>query len=771
MTQKEIKLTTNYPHIIFIIALGSMILMSSCKLTKNLTENDTVYMGTDITIHDPKQAKSIREFKFILNDIPQRGTQNGIGNFKIGLHNLFDTTPEKGIKHWVKYRLGNQAITYTDNIREVTEAKLEYYLKGKGYFSNKVSCDTTSTKYKTKLHCDVTIGQRYRIDSLIFPKDSVYTTLNLDEESKRTILKEDDYYDRDRLDYERYRITTLAGNKGYADFRSNNVHFYVDTANVDKTVDVYTKIVSPTDSTRHIRYTLDSILVYPNYAKRNAAQYAATRTSLDNSITVIETTPYLNHALYKRLILEDPERYFNRTLQLRTTKRLQNLGLFQVVNIVNEPSLNGQPDHITQKIFLSPLDIQSISGEVELNNRSGNSFGFGAALSYQNRNLFGHAEYFNLSVGGQVETQFGDGVSFINSSDFNASAELSIPRFITPFFRIKENKNFLPRTVIKSDYTVQRRTDFYSIQSFTTKFGYRWRQSQSKLHELYPININEINVSNQSQEFLDLISLDTRLQRSFTNVLIGGLQYYYTYTSQSSPSDRTSHYLKGSVETSGNLAAVLLGADKSNPKEIIGQQFAQFTKVTLDFRKYWGFSESDLAARIILGVGDAYGNSQELPYIKQYFVGGSNSLRAFRIRGLGPGSFYVDPDGLTAVESQFVDQTGDMKLEMNLEYRFPVFKYFKSALFIDAGNIWLLNSPDRPLENFDFAKFYNEIAIGTGVGLRLDFDFFLIRLDIAFPLRAPAANGFAWRVSDIDFLSRDWRQNNLRYNLGIGYPF
>jgi len=415
--------------------------------------------------------------------------------------------------------------------------------------------------------------------------------------------------------------------------------------------------------------------------------------------------------------------------------------------------------------------MQSISGEVELNNRSGNTLGVGGSVSYQNRNLFGNAENFNISLGGQVETEFGDGVSLVNSSDLNGKVELTIPRFIIPIINIKENKNFLPRTVIKADYTLQRRTELYSIESFTAKFGYRWRQSNASLHELYPINVNELQVSNETQAFLDLISRDSRLQRSFTDVLIGGLQYYYTYTSQASTNARNSHYLKASVETSGNLISAILGANKSNPKEIAEIDYAQFTKVTLDMRKYWAFGESDLAARLITGVGKAYGNSVELPYVKQYFVGGSNSLRAFRIRGLGPSTLYVDSEGLSSIESQFIDQTGDMKLEMNLEYRFPVFKFFKSALFIDAGNIWLLGSSDRPDENFVFRQFYKEIAIGTGLGLRLDFGFFLIRLDIAFPLRGPSASGFNWRISDMDILSKRWREDNIRYNLGIGYPF
>lgn len=771
LTQKEIKLNNSHSYIILLTVIISILGTTSCSLTKNLEESETVYMGTELTIHDKEQAKSIRDFKLILNEIPQKGTISGVGNYKVGLRNIFVKTPEKGIKNWIKYKLGTKPIIYQSDMIEITEAKLEYYLKGKGFFSNKVNCDATTTDAETNIHCEVTLNQRHRIDSLIFPTDSVYTNLNLNKASKRVILKENDYYDRDRLDYERLRISTLAGNKGYADFRPNNVYFYVDTVKVGHDLDIYTQIISPTDSTQHIRYTLDSILVYPNFSKRRTTSNPSKRTTLENGLTIVETDPYLKYSLFKRLILKELDGYYNSTLQNRTANRLQNLGLFQVVDIVNEPSLSGNKNELTQKIFLSPIDIQSISGEVELNNRSGNNFGVGASLSYQHKNLLGNAENLNISIGGQVETQFGDGIRLINSSDFNAAAELAIPRLVFPFIKIKENKNFLPRTLIKADYTLQRRTELYSIESFASKFGYRWRQSALKLHELYPINVNALSVTNKTPDFLDLINQDIRLERSFTDVMIGGLQYYYTFTSQPKRAKLGSHYIRASIETSGNLISTIIGSDQDNPKEIAGLDYAQFTKVTFDLRKYWRIGESDLASRVILGVGRAYGNSREMPYIKQYFVGGSNSLRAFRIRGLGPGSFFVDPQGLSAVEAQFIDLTGDMKLEMNLEYRFPIIKFFKGAVFVDAGNVWLLNSPDRPIENFDISDFYKEIAIGAGLGFRLDFGFFLIRLDIASPLRAPSPTGFSWRLSNFDILSQPWRQDNLRYNLGIGYPF
>jgi len=727
-------------------------------------------MGTDINIEDDENGKSVEKFNLSLNTIPKAGTKKGIGNIYTGLYNIYEDAAEKGIKHWVKYKLGNKPIIYTDDIELNTEAKLKFFLNGKGFFAHELDCDTTTNKRKATLNCDITLGVRYRIDSLIFPIDSSYIALELDEQQKRSIIKEMDYYDRDRLDFERLRLTTLAGETGFADFNANNVYFYVDTAHMDHKVDVYTKILSPTDSTSHIRYTLDSIRIYPNYSLKSSNS-KLTPVPIEDNITIYESEHYLSHKLIDRMILEDPNWYYNRTSELMSINRLQNLGLFQFINVVNEPSKNGKRGHITQNIYLTPTEMQSISGELELNNRSGNFLGTGASARYQHKNLFSHAETFNFSIGGQVETQFGDGVSLINSSDFNAQTDISFPRFIVPFFSINGNRNYVPRTAVKVNYTYQRRTEFYNIQSLSLKFGYRWRESFTKLHELYPINLNEFKVLDQTAAFIERREADPRLDISFNDILIGGLQYFFTYTDQASRKDRNHNYFKIEVETSGNLLSILSGANKLNPKEIAGLKFAQFSKITFDYRKYYELKKADLVSRIIIGIGGAYGNSEEIPYVKQFLIGGSNSIRAFRLRGLGPGSFSPDTTGLTAIESQFIDQTGDLKLEMNLEYRFPVFNYFKSAIFLDAGNVWLLNNKERPEGNFKFNEFYNQIGIGTGLGLRLDFDFFLIRLDIAFALREPTDNGFRWRVSEINLLSGKWLGENLRFNLGIGYPF
>ncbi len=393
----------------------------------------------------------------------------------------------------------------------------------------------------------------------------------------------------------------------------------------------------------------------------------------------------------------------------------------------------------------------------------------GANVRYHHKNLFKHAERLDITVGGQVETQLDEGSTFINSSDLTVDAQLAFPRFIVPFVSIREGRNYVPRSLVKSTFTQQRRVQYYSLQSLTAKLGYKWRETSNKQHEFYPIVINEVSVSNKTAQFEELLDSDARLRTSFENVLISGLQYYYTFSDQEGRDDRRYAYFRGEVETSGNLLSLVVPNDANGVGRIAGLRYSQFTKVTADYRRYYNLGKGSIAARGILGMGFSYGNAAELPYIKQYLIGGSNSLRAFPLRGLGPGAF--EPRVASDFNRQFVDQTGDLKLELNVEYRFPVFNFIKGAAFVDAGNVWLIDSEEQPAGVFAVGEFYKQIAIGTGLGIRFDFDFFILRLDTAFPIRRPDQGSFKWVLSEVDFLSSRWRRDNLQLNLGIGYPF
>lgn len=744
--------------------------LTSCSLTKGLATDEEIYLGTDIRFADREQAASVEEFDFNINKIPRPSTTSGLFNIYTGLYNLSPSPPEKGFRHWVKHQLGKKPILYSGEMLGNTEARLQYYLNGKGFFGHGVKCDSVAHQRTVRLTCDVQLGQRYIVDSIAFPADSTYAALKLDGKLQRAIIAEGNYYDRERLEYERIRLATLAQSIGFAEFGVEHIYFYVDTLGKDHAVDIYAEVVQPRDSTPHTRYTLDSIRIFPNYSLDNQAADRSLDTAyVRNGLTIIESNHYLNHPLLDRLILQAPGQYYDGNAEKRTINRLLDLGVFRFINVRNRTVDNGAVGSIVQDILLTPEQMQRVSGEVELNNRSGNFFGTGVSIRYHHKNLFRHAERLDVTVGGQVETQLDEASSFINSSDVTASASLAFPRWIVPFIDIREARNFIPRSVVTTTFTSQRRVQYYSLQSITGKFGYRWRETSKKLHELYPIVINDVRTRNQTDAFTDLLQSDPRLLASFENTLINGLQYYFTYQDQTSRSDRNHLYFRGELETSGNLLQAVLPSDDDGIGRIAGLRFAQFTKVTLDLRRYWSLGSTTIATRAIAGAGLSYGNSSELPYIKQYLIGGSNSLRAFQLRGLGPGNFVRSSN--TTFNQQFVDQTGDLKLELNVEYRFPVLNFIKGALFVDAGNIWLIDNDEIPEGQFSLDSFLLQIAIGTGLGIRLDFDFFLLRMDLAFPLRRPESGGFEWVFRDVDPGSASWRTDNLRYNLGIGYPF
>ena len=272
--------------------------------------------------------------------------------------------------------------------------------------------------------------------------------------------------------------------------------------------------------------------------------------------------------------------------------------------------------------------------------------------------------------------------------------------------------------------------------------------------------------------YQEQIDKNSSLEKVIEKQLIFGPSYSYTYTNTMQKRRKNTFYYKGTVDLAGNIAGLVTGANskKEDTIKVFGVPFSQFIKIENEFRHYLKLNkDSQLASRIIVGAGFAYGNSNEMPFIKQFFIGGTNSLRAFRARSIGPGSF----NDTTINTSTFLpDQSGDLKLEFNTEYRAKIYGLVKGALFLDAGNIWLMNNdPNKPGAEFS-KKFLNELAVGVGAGLRFDFSFILLRTDLAFPIRKPnLPDGQRWVLDQINFGNGSWRKENLVFNLAIGYPF
>ena len=299
-----------------------------------------------------------------------------------------------------------------------------------------------------------------------------------------------------------------------------------------------------------------------------------------------------------------------------------------------------------------------------------------------------------------------------------------------------------------------------------------WKENERKEHVLQMSEITYASPQNVTDLYLQQIASNPTLEKVIEKQLIFGPTYSYTYTNTMQKRKKNTFYYKGSIDLAGNIAGLATGANiqKGDTISIFNVPFSQFIKIENDFRHYYKLGrESQLATRVIAGVGYAYGNSREMPFIKQFFIGGTNSLRAFRARSIGPGSF----DGSTTNSNAFLpDQSGDIKLEFNTEYRAQIYGPVKGALFVDAGNIWLLNeNSDKPGAKFT-KNFMSELAVGAGAGLRFDFSFLVLRTDFAFPLRKPnLPSGNRWVLDQINFGNGTWRKENLIFNLAIGYPF
>ncbi|HEY4652735.1 MAG TPA: BamA/TamA family outer membrane protein, partial [Pontibacter sp.] len=368
----------------------------------------------------------------------------------------------------------------------------------------------------------------------------------------------------------------------------------------------------------------------------------------------------------------------------------------------------------------------------------------------------------------------------LSSYQLGTQATLTIPRIVSPVELRNLRTEFVPKTRMSLGFDFLNRVRYYQMNSFNASYAYNWRPKKEFTHDITPINLQYVQLGKTTIAFDTLLAQNPFLRRSFEDQFIIGSIYQFTFTNQMETNRTHQFFDNFTVDGSGNLInglQSLSGADEpeeDRPREIFGRPYSQYVRFENDFRYYFHITkESQIATRLLAGVGYAHGNSTVLPYVKQFSIGGPNSIRAFRARSIGPGTYNV-PDSLF---SSYFDQTGDMKLEANIEYRFPIAGFFKGAVFLDAGNVWLLRetrkpdgTPDKPGGLFEGNEFLAELAVGTGVGLRVDVQFFVLRFDLGIPVRVPhMPPGQRNVLSDFKFGFKG--ENSMTLNIAIGYPF
>lgn len=759
--------------------------MSGCTATRFLKEGETFYSGADINFKSQGKIGGKRELSKVLDEfiLPKpNGTFLGMRPGVWFYYKAGNPKKKKGFRNFIKNKLGKPPVLLTDATPNETAQALEGQLNNEGYFKSTVSFEVKTKRKKSTVIYNVVLEQPYRIQSInyIF-LDTMHTT-KLNEIKKTSLLKENQRYRLELLSAEQQRIEEIMENAGYYYFDDRYLLFKADTT-VGKRMVELDLTIEPgiPDRARRI-YHVKEVYVFPNYTLTNDSLATTGDTTMVDGFTYIDNQHNFRPRILTNVINLKPDSIYRRVNHEYTLSHLMGLNTFKYVNIKYRGNRRDSSG-LRAYIYLTPLLKKSFRLMTDVVSKSNNFVGPGMEFTSTNRNIFGGAEMFQFKLNGSYEWQVGNKqTTSLNALEIGTEVSLSVPRFITPFKIRYNSAKYLPQTQLKVSYSFQQRLQYFRLNSSNISAGYTWRETTLKTHQLLPIDITFVQSTKTSPEFDALLEANPTLKNSFQNQFILGSSYSFTINTQLNDDieqkyivkkiRRSSYYFNGKVDLSGNIPHAIQSlrfTEEQKPYTFFNAPYSQYVRTQLDGRYYRQFNKhSKLATRLVAGVGYAYGNAETMPYIKQFSVGGSSSLRAFPARSVGPGTYSLANDSIV-----FIDQRADIKLEGNVEYRFDIVKVLKGAVFVDAGNIWLIKEDSlRAGGQFKASTFLKEIAVGTGFGLRLDFNFFVLRFDLAFPLRKPYRDeNDRWVLDEINFGSKDWRRENLILNIAIGYPF
>jgi outer membrane protein insertion porin family len=754
-------------YIVLIFMLGS------CTGAKYLSENQKFYKGAILKLAQDDKSKANNTLLKELSAVVEPEPNETLFGMRPAVW-IYGTTKEpkgKGFRYFLKNNLGKPPVIYDPTIPEKTIRLLENRLFNNGYFKSKVICEVKEKQKEVSLEYEVSLKQPFTINEIQLPQDTSSIAQEIREINPQSLLKKGEVYNLELLKSERVRINEYLKDQGYYYFNPDFILFEADTALNNNELNLTIQLKDAALKSSLIKYRIDKVNVYPNYKIEQDSLIKAAKKTTINDISYRDPKSKFRYQIFEPLMFLKPGDIYQISNHNLTLKRLSELNAHKFMNIrfQKSDSISGILD---TQIFLTPETTRSLLLDIEVTSKSNNFVGPEMSINFKNQNKWRGAEVFAVKLSGGFESQISGSGNTLNSYEVGINANVTIPRLIAPIRITTLPTSEIPKTKIELGNALLRRAGFYSFNKTKMSLGYTWHTNKNRFHQFNPININYFFLTNTTPEFDLLLDENPSLKQSFEDQFIIGGTYSYTVSDQLKKKDQNYLYFKSSFDLSGNLAQVLtktVGNKNDQRNEILGLPYAQYVRTDFDFRYFWNLKNDRLiATRMLLGLGLAHGNSDELPYTKQFFIGGSNSIRAFRPRGIGPGSYQSPNDN-----SLFIDQSGDLKIEANLEYRARIYGVFKGAVFLDAGNVWLLNDdPNRPGGVFKSENIYNEIGVGTGAGLRLDFTYFVLRFDWAFPLKKPfilGSNG--WVANKIDFASKEWRQNNLVLNVAIGYSF
>ena len=754
------------------------LLLTACSGTKLLPKGEKLYTGAEIKlVQTGKTPKHIN--KGLIESIAKESVRPLPNTSYFGMrpqvwmYESAGENPKSKFKKWLK-KTGQAPVLLSQVIPQVTAAVIDAKLFNIGIFNSMTEFKIVEKEHTATIVYTSYIHTRYKVKEMTFAISDDSLSRIIHSANDMTVIKAGDDYNLSLLTAERIRIDVLLKNRGYFYFNPDYLLFKADTSDVNHTVSLKLTLKDSIPDDALNVYRINHVFINQNFSLSEEPKDSTIDTLMFHNTVFLGKAEEQNispRVILRSVYLKKHDIY-SRENHTITLNRLMSMGNFKFVQVKFSKSDTAATGYLDATILMTPMPKYTFRAEMDIVSKSNNYTGPQLNLSVLNRNTFKGAELLNLTLAGSFEGQLGQNNNLFSYS-LNPQVELTFPRFLVPF-SIRSYSRYIPKTRLLLSYNYLKRVGYFDMNTFQFIYGFKWKQNIRVEQELNPVNISYTTIGNQSPVFIALLNANPFLKKSYEEQFIAGGNYSFTYNEQMLSEKRIQYYFHFTAETAGNLfslANMIGGGNISpdNPSKVVGTIYSQYAKVSVEGRAFYNFEDKNkIALRLFAGVADAYGNSSTLPYSVQFFSGGPNSIRAFQINSVGPGTYLQN-----TTTNEFLQLGGDIKLEMNAEYRFGIYKFLKGALFADAGNVWLQKSnPENIGTPFGISTFMNEMAVGAGVGLRLDVSFFILRFDLAMPLRKPwLPDNQRWVINQINFGNPTWRSENLLLNIAIGYPF
>lgn len=768
------------------IAAAMVALLPSCSSTKHVPDGKYLLDDVSLRILDEQNETSEVSTYDLANYLRQTENHKVLGGLKLQLafYNLSGKDSTKWFNRWVQ-RVGTPPVIYDSTLTDASVSQLSMALTNKGYMNNHVTSDvrTNAKKKKVSVTYNIRLNEPYYVRNITYdvPNDTIRKIILAD--TTLYPIRQNSVFDHNNLEKEREFITETLRNNGYYAFNKEYITFFADTAAGSRAVDL-TLNTRPPRTLAHIPeykshrpFYVRSVTFVTNYnpVTMQDGKYSGKQMEY-NGINFIydENDIYLRRSPLYECCYITPGEMYDASNVTKTYKALGRFSILKFVNIITNPvgEIDGRM-YVDTYILLQRDKSQSVSFAVEGTNSEGD-LGFGVGVNYQHRNIFKGSEVLSAKFNTHYESISGDVGGLINDNYSEYSGELGIvyPKFKAPFLKHSFKQRIKATTELTTSFSYQARPEYTRIIA-GAGWKYVWSERQNQTHHTFNlVDLNYVSLPKSKSHFLDSIS-NPLLRYSYEDHFIMrlGYSFYHTNKREISPLSKALqqnfYTIRASAETAGNVLygiSKLIGQSKGveDSYKVFGIRYSQYVKMQADYAFTHNFSDrTSLAMHVGAGVAIPYGNSSVVPFEKRFYAGGANSVRGWGVRTLGPGSFATRNS-----QNSFIYQCGDIRFDASIEFRSKLFWVIEGAAFVDAGNIWTIRDyADQPGGVFKFGKFYEQLALAYGVGLRMNFTYFLVRLDMGMKAHDPASGQEHWPMFSPNF------KRDSEFHFSVGYPF